>query len=339
MPTIKDVAKESGYSLSTVSRVINNHPYVTEEKRQKVYAAMKKLGYVPNSVAQKLRKNKVETIAIIISRIINPFFSMLVDEMEKAAYEHGYQLILCNTRQDKEREIKYLNLLKTKQIDGIILASMENEWKTIEPYMAYGPIVLCNEYRDDASAPMVKLDQIDACYKATKHLIELGHKKIAFCGGNDEIPLSLDRKKGFLEAIKEADINLPHYWFFEHAYGIDDGKRIVKEIHDLQDKPTAIFTCADEVAAGFIRQAKILGYRIPEDFAVVGFDDQPLADLISPGLTTVYQPIRIMVEKTMEIMLDMTEKGIDCEGRVELIPNRLIIRGSTSNKKLALPED
>ncbi|WP_026690498.1 LacI family DNA-binding transcriptional regulator [Alteribacter aurantiacus] len=329
MATIKEVAKRTGLSPSTISRVINNHPYVDDDKRRTVLAAMDELGYVPNSSARRLRGQKTNTIAVIISRIVNPFFSHLVDSMEKIAGEKGYQLILCDSRLDSKREIEHLKLLKTKQVDGIIMASMQNKWAELEPFTKYGPIIACNEYDSDAIMPTVKCDQKLGGYLGAKHLIERGHTKIAYAGGADRIELTYDRKQGFMKALEEHGLSVKEDWNFISYYGIEDGKSIFQRIYAMTDKPTAIFAGGDEVAAGIIQEAKRFGCRVPEDLAVVGYDNQPIADLIDPGITTIEQPINMMGSRAMELMVDMIKHKRKGKAQTEMLPLQLIIRQST----------
>lgn len=329
MATIREVAAKTGLSPTTVSRVINNHPYVDNSKRKKVLQAMEELGYVPNSSARRLRGQRTNTIAVIISRIINPFFSHLVDAMELIAGEKGYQLILCDSRLNKERELRHLELLKAKQVDGIILASLQNDWKAIEPYTKYGPIIGCNEYDTNASLPFIRCDQVYGGYLATQHLIEKGHTKIAYAGGVDRIQLTRDRKHGFLKALKEHNLTVSDEWLFPSYYDIEDGKNIFQRIYAMENRPSAIFAGGDEVAAGVIKEAKRFSYRVPDDLAVIGFDNQPIADLIDPGITTIEQPMKLMGTRAMEIMVDMIKHNRISAYKNEILPLRLVIRQST----------
>ncbi|SER92623.1 LacI family DNA-binding transcriptional regulator [Salipaludibacillus aurantiacus] len=329
MATIKEVAAKSGLSPTTVSRVINNHPYVDDAKRKKVMQAMEDLGYVPNSSARRLRGQRTNTIAVIISRIVNPFFSHLVDAMELIAGEKGYQLILCDSRLDKDRELRHLELLKAKQVDGIILASLQNEWKAIEPFTKYGPVISCNEYDTNAQMPVIRCDQVYGGYIATKHLIEKGHTKIAYAGGADRIQLTRDRKTGVFKALKEHGLSIPEEWMFPSFYGIEDGKNIFQRIYAMENRPTAIFAGGDEVAAGIIQEAKRFNYRIPEDLAVIGYDNQPIADLINPGITTIEQPMKLMGTRAMEMMVDMIAYNRKVTYKKEILPLQLVVRQST----------
>ena len=329
MATIKEVAKRTGMSPTTVSRVINNHPYVDDKKRKIVLEAMDELGYVPNSSARRLRGQRTNTIAVIISRIVNPFFSHLVDAMELIAGERGYQLILCDSRLDKERELRHLQLLKTKQVDGVILASLQNDWETIKPFTKYGPIVMCNEYDRKAELPMIRCNQFEGGYIGTKHLIEKGHTKIAYAGGASRIELTHDRWTGFMKAMDEHGLTIPDEWTFPSFYGIEDGTNIFHRLYAMQDGPTAIFAGGDEVAAGIIQEAKRFHCRVPDDLAVIGYDDQPLASLIDPGITTINQPMKLMGTRAMEVMVDMIKNQRKVTFKEEILPLELVIRQST----------
>lgn len=195
---------------------------------------MKHLGFVPNSAARRLRKQKTETIAVLVPRITNPFFSRFIEAIEIAASEHKYKLIICQTRYLPEKEMEYLQLLSTKQVDGIILCSLENPWEDVEPYLQHGPIVLCNEYIEEANVPTVKFDHAQGAYIAAKHVLEQGYRNLIFCRGNETKVVSQQRKMGFLRAITEKSRQVEAIDFLENAFSWDDGKRIFHEV--LKDK-------------------------------------------------------------------------------------------------------
>ncbi|UYV51599.1 LacI family DNA-binding transcriptional regulator [Priestia megaterium] len=330
MPTIYDVAKLSGLSKTTVSRVINNHSYVSEEKKNRVLKAMKELNYTPNPSARKLRGQVTTTIGVIVPRIINPFFSYLVDSIEQVAYKKGYHVLIFQSNEDKEKELAFLNLLKTKQVDGIIMTSIENDWSLIEPFTEYGPILLCNEYVNNANVPIVRLNQYKGAYIGVKHLLEKGHRKIGYCTGGlfAEEGKDKDRNQGYQKALQEAGIQPDPKWIFVNQHSIEDGKQVVKKILSMEDRPTAIFTGSDEIAGGMMIEAKESGLSIPNDLAIIGFDDQPLAQMLDPKLTTIRQPIEQMGIKAMEILIDMLN---DSESTVETfeLPIELVVRSST----------
>lgn len=329
MSTISDVANLAGLSRATVSRVINNHPYVTKEKKELVLKAMKDLGYMPNSAAQKLRKQKTNIIAVLVPKLTNPFFAYLVESLQEKAAENGLQILICNTKYDKQRELEFLYLLKTKEADGIIMTSIENSWEQIKEITPNGPIVFCNEYIADADVPSVRLNQVQGSYIGTCHLIEKGYEKIGYCWGGIPSGLSSDRLLGFKKAMTDHGLAINEDWLFENAYGIFDGRRVMREIAEMEDKPSAIFTGSDEVAAGIISEAKKKGLQVPEDIAVIGFDDQPIAAIVEPALTTIHQPIEEIGKKTMEVMLELLEdKTKSIKSQIYELPLQLVVRES-----------
>jgi LacI family transcriptional regulator len=330
MATITDVAKLSGLSKTTVSRVINNHPYVSEKIREQVLQAMKELGYTPNPSARRLRGQLTTTIGVIVPRIVNPFFSYLVNSIEQVAYKNGYQVIISQSNEDQEKELAFLNLLKTKQVDGIIMTSIENDWSVIEHYLDYGPIVLCNEYINNANVPIVRLDQQKGAYIGVEHLIKKGYRKIAYCTGGlfDEQGKDKDRNQGFQKALKEAGISLNPKWIFVNRHTIEDGKQVLKQILEMDDRPTAVFTGSDEIAGGMMIEAKEHGLIIPDDIAIIGFDDQPIAEMLDPKLTTIRQPVDQMGEKSVEVIIEMLNSP-EMEIKNYELPIELIVRKST----------
>ncbi|ANB61158.1 LacI family DNA-binding transcriptional regulator [Anoxybacteroides amylolyticum] len=335
MSTIEDVAKLAGLSRTTVSRVINNHPYVSEDKRKLVMEAMKQLGYVPNSSARSLRSQKTDVIALFVPRIMNPFFSQLVEAMEISAAEQGYQLIICQTRYSPEKELNYMNLLKTKQVDGVILASIQNDWKVLEPFLQYGPIVLCNEFDEQANVPSVMLDQVHGGYIAAKHLLEQGHRRIAYCRGSTRSNVASHREIGFRKALAEYGVEFDEQYAFRDALHSEDGRRVFHQMMALPTPPTAIFTGSDEVAAGIISEANKHGWRIPEQLAVVGFDNQEITELMEPSITTVHQPVAKMAQKALEVMIDKIHSRKYKQREIYEFPLKLIVRESTVANKLA----
>ena len=330
MPNINDVVRLSGVSKSTVSRVLNNYPHIAPEKRERVLKVMAEIGYIPNISAQKLRGQAGTTIGVIVPRIVNPFFSYLVESIEKEGYKRGYQTIIFQSHEDSERELDFLNLLKHKQVDGAIMTAYENDWDTIKQFMEYGPIVMCNEYITDSIVPMVRVDQFAASRDGVKHLIEQGHKKIAYCTGGlfNEDGKYKDRNHGYQRALQEAGIDINPNWILIKRHTIEDGRKVLHQILDMKDRPTAVFTGSDEVAAGIIMEARNEGIAIPDELAVIGFDDQPLAQLLTPELTTIKQPVSEMGFTAMDLLIKRLE-GKVIENKMYTLPYELVIRKTT----------
>ncbi|WP_101843431.1 LacI family DNA-binding transcriptional regulator [Halobacillus sp. Marseille-P3879] len=303
MATIEDVARLAGLSRTTVSRVINDQPYVTEEKKEKIIEAMEQLGYVPNSSARRLRSQRTETIAVLLPRVTNPFFGHLIEAMELKASEYGYQVIVCQTHDKKQKELDYLQLLKTKQVDGVVMTSLANQWKAIEPYLESGPVVLCNEYMETEQVSMVHIDHRQAAYDATVHLIEQGCNRIAYSTGSQETHITDQRKQGFLQALNDYKLVFPKELEINGALDVKDGQQVFSFLQQQAQRVDGIFTGSDEVAAGIIYAASESGWKIPEDLAVIGFDNQMISLLMAPAITTIQQPVDEMAKKTIEILV------------------------------------
>jgi LacI family transcriptional regulator, repressor for deo operon, udp, cdd, tsx, nupC, and nupG len=308
LATIADVAKLAGLSHATVSRVINNYPHVSEEKKRLVREAMEQLNYYPNSSAQKLRNQKTNTIAVFVPLLTNPFFANLLEGIDTVAINNGFQLLVCQTRYDKEKELKFLELLTSKQVDGIILTSIENDWEKLKKYTKYGPIVLCNEYDERAKVPSIHLDQVYGGYIGTKHLIKKGHQKIAYCRGKFFSGISKNRELGFRYAMEEFGLPIYEEWIFRNAADFVSGKQTFRNILIMNEQPTAIFTGSDQVAAGIILEAKTNGLRVPEDIAVIGFDDQAICEMTVPRITTIKQPILEIGSRAIKCIIDLILK-------------------------------
>lgn len=303
MVNISDVAKKAKVSVTTVSRAMNDHPYVSDKTKKKIQQVMDELGYFPNSGARQLRGKSTKLIGVIVSYITNPFFSYLVAHIEKTATAMGYHLIILQTLEDNEREKLFINMLKRKQLDGLIAASLEAKTPDVIEMVKDGSIVLCNRSHIYDNLPLIQIDEEDVSETATNHLFDRGYQHIGFCLGGAELHGSDRRFKGFLKAHQQHGKTFNPDFFFRQCRTIPDGRQLFHTLAGLPHRPDAIFANSDEVAAGLIEEATQNGWRVPEDLAVLGFDDQPIASIISPKLTTVRQPIQAMAEQATHTLL------------------------------------
>ncbi|PEY27829.1 NTD biosynthesis operon regulator NtdR [Bacillus cereus] len=329
MVTIKEIAKLCNVSNATVSRVLNNHPYVNSEKREKILKIMEDLNYTPSSIARNLRINKTQTIALSIPNIDHPFFGKLAKEISKELLKYNYKLLIYQTFYEKKVELELLSLLENKAVGGVILASLENNWENIEHYLAHGPILLCNEYEENASIPIICYDEFEAGYKAVKHLINKGHIKIGFCFDSLNSQAQLKRKKGYIHALKESQLSYKKQWLFGDAITIEDGFRIFEKLDKLKDRPTALFTGNDQVAAGVIKSATLKGYNIPTDLAVCGYDNQSICKVTTPTISTIDIPIVELSKRTVSEILIYINSKESINRKIIEYPADLIIREST----------
>ncbi|MGL4670655.1 LacI family DNA-binding transcriptional regulator [Cetobacterium sp.] len=313
MATIKDVAKLAGLSITTVSRYLNNHPYITEEKRESIQRAMKELDYVPSSVATTLRSNKGKMIGILVSRITNPYFSYLIDAVEKEVKANGYTLLIVQTYDDKGAELKMFEMLKQKLINGIIMCSIECS-DMIDIYSKYGPIVVCNQRVESKEAHQITTDQEGITSEAIKYLFSKGKRKIAYCTGGtfSEKGHGTLRNKGFKSAMKELSLEIDSRVIFENIHTVEDGYMVAQNLLRSEKSvwPDAIFTGSDEVASGVINYLMRNGKKVPEDIAVMGFDNQPFSSMTAVPITTVEQPLESLGKEAARMMMSLLNKEV-----------------------------
>jgi DNA-binding LacI/PurR family transcriptional regulator len=325
MPTILDVAEKAGVSRSTVSRVLTNSNRVGQETKQKVLAAMKELGYQPSRAAQVLRNKKTMLIAVLVPRIANSIFAELLQGIESEAAKYQYHVLLCNTDYNAEKELHYLQMLQNGQVDGIIMTSYHNNIDVIRQFQRFGSIVFAGEYIEKSIFPTVAIDHREAAYQVTEHLIKNGYTSIGMVNGPLASIIPRDREKGFLKAMADYNIPVNREWVIGLSFGIQYGQEYMKTLLTRGTLPTAVFAANDELAVGVIQEAKETGIRVPEDLAVVGFDDQPMATIINPKLTTIQQPIRQLGAKAIQLMIRAFNSGLV---EREILETKLVIRKS-----------
>ena len=324
-----DIARLAGVSQSTVSRVINDHPRIAPETRERVRKAMEELGYTPNAAARTLITGRSHLIGLVVSNISNPFYPPLVEAIVNAAEDAGFHVILGNAQEDATRQLEFLRLLAEHQVDGAILTSALG---AIAPELSRfaetgPPLVLVNRVLPDARIDSVLIDNERGGYLATEHLIALGHTRIAYVGGNQDASTNHQRFAGFRQAMEDAGIPVPDDHVNHGDYTRLSGSIIAKRLLQLPEPPTALVCADDLIALGCMEGLHAAGLQVPDDVALVGFDDIPSASLHGIGLTTVRQPTVEMGERAVKLMLDRLEHQ-DRAPVVDMLPAELIIRTS-----------
>ncbi len=327
MTKMKDVAKLAGVSTATVSRVLAGKDNINQETKQKVLVAIEQLNYRPNKLARNLRKLESKTIVAVVPDISNMFFSDIIRGIEGVARENGYHVLLGNTFNDTNREIDYIELIKEKLADGVILLTARIPMQQIVEIAEELPVVLACEYIDGADVPTVTIDNISSARKAVNHLIALGHRRIGFISGPLQVIVSRDRLKGYHQGHLQHDLPIDESLVQEGDFTVESGYRMATRLLALTSPPTAIFAANDEMAIGAIQAIREKGFRVPEDIAVVGFDDIRLATLFDPPLTTVSQPKLEIGSKAAEILLKIINHE-PVERRQVVLSDQLIIRQS-----------
>ncbi|MES9684884.1 LacI family DNA-binding transcriptional regulator [Gottfriedia acidiceleris] len=301
--TIRDVAKEAGVSVATVSRFINNISYISPETEQKIKVVMKKLDYKPNEIARGLAKQKSKTIALIIPDISNPFFPELVVAIEEVAKLKGYSLILVNSNNDDLKNPKFWKEFQSRYIDGFVLASFEFNEEILKSLQKLQiPFVRVDRAVDTLTANSVGVDNYQGAVLAVEHLHELGCKKIAHISGPDVFIPSIDRLSGYRDTLQNY-FPLQEPIVYQGDFTMESGKQLTQKL--LEDHPyvDGIFLANDLMAIGSLKALKMLKIHVPTDIAIIGFDGIKIAEMVEPELSTIVQPIyRIGVAATNKLI-------------------------------------
>lgn len=332
MVTIKDIADLAGVSKTTVSKVLNNKDdKISDITRQKILDIVREKNYIPNKMAQSLVTKKTKTIGIIIPDIRNPFFTDIVRGAEDKAVKEGYNIILCNTDENVDKEIKAFNTLVEKMVDGIIFApSSKIDLNSKEYNLSTKPIVLVDKKLDIKNLKgIVSLDNEEGTCLEMNHLVEMNHKKILYLSGPLKNEIARDRLKGYKKALKEANIEYDENLVIQGEYSLDWGYEIIKSLKNINF--TAICAANDLIAIGAIKALKERNIQIPKDISIVGFDDIQTSSIIEPQLTTIKQNSYDMGYESANILIKNLEEEVNNIEKMIFKPE-LIIRSSTSQK-------
>lgn len=334
MTNIKDVAERAGVSISTVSRVLSGKTCVNEETRRRVLDAVRLLDYSPNVLAKSLKMGRSNTIALMVPSIQNFIFPTIARGVEDTARKNGYTVVLCNTDEDTEVEKEYITKLRTRWIDGFIVASMMPGANHIRRLWEEGfPVVLTSRYYGDPVDAVV-VDNYQAAYDAVSYLIRGGHKRIAIALGRDELPFYADRHKGYLAALKDHGLPCDESLIIHETNGTNSFYYLTKQLVTRPDRPDAIFATSDPKAIVVMRALHDCGVRIPEDVSVMGFDNAELSSMVEPPLSTVSQPlyeIGVLAAKKLFYQIRYKEEhGAAAPPTVDVLSTDLIIRKSTN---------
>jgi LacI family transcriptional regulator len=329
--TMSDVARQAGVSLMTVSRVINDKGDVSSETRERVLQIISSLEYRPSGIARSLATKETCTIGLVVPDVSNPFFADITRGVEHLAYSKGYHVFLCNTEEDPKRELAVFQSLEEKRVDGFILCSSRlEEGKLVEILANMPPVVLINRrlnHDGEDNFDSVILDDEQGGWVSTQHLIQSGHKRIGFLAGPATSYSGAGRRTGFLAAMKEANIEPEAGWISNCRPSVEGGYEATHALLARHHQLTALFCFNDLVAVGALQACDELKRRIPQDLAIVGHDDIPLAALVSPTLTTCRVPRYELGAMAVNALL---ERFKDCPGGCQqsVLQPELIIRES-----------
>lgn len=315
MANINDIAKLAGVSVSTVSRVLNHHPHVSNLKRVAVQSVIDELDYTPNRSAVHLIRKETKSIGVIMPYNNNQAFDQLLHGILNRSVEHDYTVMVLPTKYNPDKELSYLNMLKNKHLDGIIITSRSNIWDAIIPYSKYGTIIAC-EYTAHSEIGCAYIDRFESFVKTFQMLQDKGHSRVAFttARGNESNSTQLT-----IKAYQQIFGDLPRDYHINDCYSIDDGVRAAQDLLHLDFRPTAIYANGDEVATGIYQYARSIQLRVPKDLAIIGQENQPVG--IGLRLSTVDHQLVKLGEKAFDLAIEKSKAKVE-------IPYHIIVRQS-----------
>lgn len=325
MATLKDVARESGLTVGTVSRVLNNRGYISDKTRAKVYAVMKELDYQPNEMARALSKQRSNVIGVIVPHIMHPYFAKMISNLEQAAYQYKHKILLFNSRGKEEREEEYIEMCKSNRVAGVILCSGAIHTEIFSNLDF--PLITLERFLDEGTAG-IECDNRQGGILAAEHLISKGCRHILHIGGVSGLPMPADhRMSGLEEVCRERKVAFevidPGKVFYEDM----DYYSVIYRALERFPQADGIFASSDVIAAQAIQVCNAMGIRVPERMKIVGFDDVSIAALTTPGITTIRQPVHEMAETAVSMLINAAAGKAVPERSV--FPVTLVERGTT----------
>jgi LacI family transcriptional regulator len=289
--TMEDVAREAGVSLMTVSRVLNGKDGISEATRLRIQEVIDRLGYRRSNIARGLVTKRTGTLGLVVPDNSNPYFSEVARGVEHAAYAEDYNVFLCNTEEDANREKAVLVSLAEKQVDGLILVGSRLDSDTLSTYLGYFPaLVLVNRVLQNIEASTICSDDISGSRLVIQHLVNRGHRAIGMLAGPERSFSGQVRTEGYARALAEAGIQRNPDWFRHCLPMVDASQQVAMELLTQHPELTALFCFNDLVAVGALKACAQIGRVVPDDIAIIGYDDIPLASLVTPALTTIHLP-------------------------------------------------
>lgn len=327
--TIQDVARHAGVSRATVSRVLNRNPGVDEALRERVEQAIESLGYQPNRAAQRLRANSSDVLGLIIPDILNPVFVALARGVEDEAYKHQLTVMLCNSDDNPVKQQNYLRILQAERAAGVLIApTSAADGDVLQDIRDNGlPVVLVDRKVDAAEFDVVTVDNVRGAYVAVTHLISQGYRRIAMIGGADAITPGRERPIGYQQALRQAGIPVDESLYVEGDFKSPSGYNGVRHLMSLPQPPDAIFTINSLTTLGAVQALRELNLRTPEDVALVGFDDLPFAEIMTPSLTVVAQPSYEIGQNAVRFLMRRRREP-KAIYMTATLPPRLVVRQS-----------
>lgn len=328
MTSIRDVAKRAGVSVSTVSHVINNTRHVEPETAVRVRQAITELAYHPNAAARSLRSGQTHTIGLMVPDNSNPFFAEIARVIEDEGFRAGYSVILCNSDGSNAKENAYVDVLLSKQVDGLIFISSSNGLQNLKRVLnAKTPVVVVDREVHDSAVSQILVDNWHGGYLAGQYLLELGHRHFAMITGYQSTTPSAQRQLGFNQVLHEANIILDPKQVVSGDFRFEGGKGAASQLVNAGLNFSALFAANDLMAMGALTALHAAGVRVPQDVSVIGFDNIPYAQTTVPPLTTIAQPIEEIGKCCIEVLLQQIRMP-DAPVHQDVLLPSLVIRES-----------
>jgi LacI family transcriptional regulator len=337
--TIKDVARLSGVSPMTVSRVINASERVRPDTRRRVQQAISDLGYVPSRLARGLSRQRTGTLALIVPDVANPFFTLIVRGAEDVARRAGYRVLLCDTRADLTVEREVIEEMLAHRVEGIVIAPVNDRSKAdLRRLVEFGvPFVLIDRTVPGVESDVVLGDSVGGAWRLVEHLISLGHHRIGFIVESDEVSTARDRRHGYESALAAAGISVDPALVAHATTDPQGGFAGMRRLLELDSPPTAVFTVNNLVALGAIEAIRAAGLEVPDDIALVCFDDIEYASRLYPFLTVMEQPAEAFGTLGTQLLLDrIAGRGAE-RPRVVVLPAEFVVRKSCGAARAVMP--
>lgn len=327
--TMKDVALKANVSTATVSRALMNPDKVSQATRNRVEQAALEVGYLPQSLGRNMKRNESRTILVIVPDICDPFFSEVIRGIEVTAAEHGYLVLIGDCAHQNQKEKTFIDLIITKQIDGMVLLSSRLPFDaSVEEQRNLPPMVMSNEFAPELELPTVHIDNLTAAFNAVNYLHELGHQRIGCIAGPEDMPLCHYRQQGYVQALRRNGITVDPHYIARGNFTFEAGANALEQLLAQPVPPTAVFCHSDVMALGALSLAKRRGLKVPDDLSIVGFDNIALSEFCDPPLTTVSQPRFDIGREGMLLLLEQMQ-GHNVNSGSRLLDCELIVRGST----------
>lgn len=333
--TIKDVAKEAGVSHSTVSRALHGSPLISDETIERIRRIAVEMGYFPSAAARSLKTNRSHALGVIVSTIDDPFFSELLQGIEEIAQWHGYSMLMAASQRDPKREQAIVQDMRERHVDGLIICSASFSIEQRRKLLEYGiPIVMVNNQAAEEYRYSIYHDDVDGSRQVTRHLIGLGHQRIAYLGNSLSGRTTLDRMTGFRQEMEAAGLAIPAEYIHEVPGGHpQDSLAALDHFLNLPQHPTALFCFNDMLAIGVLNGLHKAGIRVPEEISVVGFDNIVFSAYTNPPLTTLDQPKYYIGAEAARLILGLLDPSTDDQApkqQIQKLKGKLLVRQSTA---------